>query len=62
MPIPLTGAQYEIVAGDYAAVVTGLGAGLRTLHHRGAPLLAGYEPDQLPPALGSAARALAEPR
>jgi aldose 1-epimerase len=50
MPIPLTGAQYEILAGDYAAVVTGLGAGLRSLHHRGAPLLAGYEPDQLPPA------------
>jgi aldose 1-epimerase len=50
MPIPLTGAQYEIVAGDYAAVVTGLGAGLRLLHHGGAPLLAGYEPDQLPPA------------
>jgi aldose 1-epimerase len=50
MPIPLTGAQYEISAGDYTAVVTGLGAGLRALRHRGKPLLAGYEPDEMPPA------------
>jgi aldose 1-epimerase len=50
MPIPLTGAQYEIVAGDYAAVVTGLGGGLRALHHRGTPLLAEYGPDEMPPA------------
>jgi aldose 1-epimerase len=50
MPTPLTGAQYEISAGDYTAVVTELGAGLRALHHRGAPLLAGYEPDEMPPA------------
>lgn len=49
MPIPLTGAQYEIAAGDYAAVVTELGAGLRGLQHRGKPLLAGYEVSQLPP-------------
>jgi aldose 1-epimerase len=50
MPVPLTGAQYEISAGNYAAVVTELGAGLRALRHRGAPLLAGYQPDQVPPA------------
>jgi aldose 1-epimerase len=50
MPVPLTGSQYEISAGDYAAVVTELGAGLRALRHRGASLLAGYEPDQVPPA------------
>jgi aldose 1-epimerase len=49
MPTALTGTQYEISAGDYTAVVTELGAGLRALHHRGAPLLAGYEPNQLPP-------------
>jgi len=47
--IPLTGAQFEIMAGDYQAVVTELGAGLRTLRHRGQPVIAGYEPDELPP-------------
>jgi aldose 1-epimerase len=47
--IPLTGAQYAIAAGDYEAAVTGLGAGLRQLTHRGKPVIAGYEPDQVPP-------------
>jgi aldose 1-epimerase len=50
MPTPLTGAQYEISAGEYTAVVTELGAGLRELRHRGRPLLAGYQADELPPA------------
>ena len=50
MPIPLTGEQYEISAGDYTAVVTQLGAGLRELRHRGRPLLAGYQATELPPA------------
>ena len=46
---PLTGAQYEFASGDYLAVVTELGAGLRELSHRGRPLIAGYQPDELPP-------------
>jgi len=50
MPTPVTGAQYEISAGDYTAVVTELGAGLRGLRYRGRPLLAGYEADEMPPA------------
>jgi aldose 1-epimerase len=50
MPIPLTGEQYEISAGDYTAVVTQLGAGLRELRHAGRPLLAGYQATELPPA------------
>ena len=54
MPIPLTGTQYEITAGDYFAVVTELGAGLRELHHNGEPLLAGYDADGLPPAAAGA--------
>jgi aldose 1-epimerase len=49
-PLPLTGTQHEISAGDYAATVTELGAGLRELRHRGRALLAGYEVGQLPPA------------
>ena len=48
--IPLTGAQYEISAGDYRATVTELGAGLRQLSYRGQPVISEYEPDELPPA------------
>ncbi len=50
MIVPLTGQQYEIEAGPYHAVVTELGAGLRELAFRGQPVIAGYEPDELPPA------------
>ena len=49
-PIPLTGTQYEISAGEYHATVTELGAGLRRLSYRGRPLIVGYDPDELPPA------------
>lgn len=49
MTIPLTGAQYEIEAGDYRATVTELGGGLRALSHGSTPLVTGYEPDELPP-------------
>lgn len=48
--IPLTGAQHAIAAGDYEATVTELGAGLRSLTHRGRPMITGFEPDELPPA------------
>jgi aldose 1-epimerase len=47
--VALTGAQYEISAGDYRAAVTELGAGLRQLSHRGEPVITGYPPDVLPP-------------
>ena len=47
--IPVTGAQYRIGAGPYSAVITELGAGLRELTHRGANVIAGYQPDELPP-------------
>ena len=50
MTIPLTGLQYEIEADDYRATVTELGAGLRELAFGGQPVVAGYEPDELPPA------------
>jgi aldose 1-epimerase len=48
--VPLTGQQYEIEAGPYRATVTELGAGLRELVFRGQPVIARYEPDELPPA------------
>src|SRR5512142_687091 len=47
--VPVTGAQYEISAGDYRAVVTGLGAGLRECTAGGIPIVPGYQPDELPP-------------
>ena len=48
-PAALTGAQYEIAEGDYLAVVTELGAGLRALRHRDRPLITDYNADELPP-------------
>jgi aldose 1-epimerase len=49
VPRPLTGGQHYIRAGDYQASVTELGAGLRELTYRGRQLIAGYQPDELPP-------------
>jgi len=49
-PVALTGAQYEIGAGDYAATATELGAGLRSLSYRGRPVITGYDADEVPPA------------
>jgi aldose 1-epimerase len=48
--LPLTGAQYDISAGEYAATVTELGAGLRRLSCRGQQLVASYGADEMPPA------------
>jgi aldose 1-epimerase len=48
--LPLTGAQYDIQAGDYRATVTQLGAGLRALSRRGQPLIRTYDADELPSA------------
>ena len=56
-PVLVTGEQYELTAGDYHAVVTGLGAGLRELSYAGQPVVYGYEPDELPP--GAAGQLLA---
>jgi len=47
--VPLSGAQYDIAAGDYQATVTELGAGLRRLQHRGRPVITEYPADVLPP-------------
>jgi len=38
-PVPLTGAQFDLSAGDYRATVTELGAGLRRLSHAGQPVI-----------------------
>jgi aldose 1-epimerase len=48
--LPLTGAQYDISAGEYEATITELGAGLRRLSRRGLQLITSYSPDEMPPA------------
>lgn len=45
----LTGEQYEIQAGDYAATVTALGATLRALTHGNRDLVTTFDADELPP-------------
>lgn len=45
----LSGRQYPIAAGDHAAVITEVGAGLRTYTHRGADVTCAYDEDTLPP-------------
>jgi aldose 1-epimerase len=47
---PMTGAQYEITAGEYRAAVTEVGGGLRQLSYQGRPMITGYQSDELPPA------------
>jgi aldose 1-epimerase len=49
MTTPLTGEQYEIQAGDYAATVTALGATLRALTHGNRDLVTTFDADELPP-------------
>jgi aldose 1-epimerase len=48
--IPLTGTQFPISAGDYSATITELGAGLREFRFRDHPVIAEYDPDEVPPA------------
>jgi aldose 1-epimerase len=43
-----TGRQSEIVFGDYAAIVTEVGAHLRSLTYRGRPLVAAFEEHKVP--------------
>ena len=44
----VTGSQFPIAAGDYTAVVTELGAGLRLLAHHGDDVLTSYSPTNCP--------------
>jgi aldose 1-epimerase len=48
--VPLTGAQFDIAAGEYQAIVTELGAGLRSLTLGGQPVTSRYDADEVPPA------------
>jgi aldose 1-epimerase len=46
-PIALSGEQFALEAGDYRAVVVGVGGGVRTLEYRGRALLDGYGSHEL---------------
>lgn len=48
MEILPTGAQYEIAAGPYRAVVTEVGATLRTLTLEGRDLVHGFDAHEVP--------------
>jgi aldose 1-epimerase len=48
-PLSPTGPQQVIEYGDYRAVLTVVGAGLRGLSHRGRPLIVKYRSEQMPP-------------
>jgi aldose 1-epimerase len=48
-PLSPTGPQQVIEYGDYRAVLTVVGAGLRGLSHRGRPLVVKYRSEQMPP-------------
>ncbi len=49
MPLPPTGAQFEIAAGDVAATVTEVGAGLRAFSAAGLPYVEPFPVDARPP-------------
>ena len=49
-----TGEQIQIASAGYAATVTEVGATLRTLSHRGRPLIAGFAPDEPMPEFNGA--------
>lgn len=50
MSQPITGDQYELVAGPYRALVTESGAGLRELRHADRPLILAHAADEPAPA------------
>lgn len=52
--MPLSGAGYDLIAGEYAASVAGVGASLRVLRHRGRDLVAPWEASGIRPAMSGA--------
>lgn len=53
-PLPLSGRQLALRAGDYAATVTGLGAALRQVTFRGQDLVGCFDEDDLLPGMRGA--------
>jgi aldose 1-epimerase len=50
MTTPLSGTHFGLTAGDYHATIASVGASLRTLEHRGRPLIVPFDADEVRPA------------
>ncbi|WP_223694020.1 aldose 1-epimerase family protein [Leifsonia poae] len=50
MTTPISGTHFGLTAGDYHATIASLGASLRTLEHRGRPLVVPFDADEVRPA------------
>ena len=50
MTTPISGTHYGLTAGDYHATIASVGASLRTLEHRGRPLVVPFDADEVRPA------------
>ncbi len=50
MTTPISGTHYGLTAGDYHATIASVGASLRTLEHKGRPLVVPFDADEVRPA------------
>ncbi|MDN4614160.1 aldose 1-epimerase family protein [Leifsonia sp. F6_8S_P_1B] len=50
MSTPISGTHFGLTAGDYHATIASVGASLRTLEHRGRPLVVPFDADEVRPA------------
>jgi aldose 1-epimerase len=50
MTTPISGTHYGLTAGDYHATIASVGASLRTLEHKGRPLVVAFDADEVRPA------------
>ncbi|MFF1635555.1 aldose 1-epimerase family protein [Leifsonia sp. NPDC058248] len=54
MSTPISGTHYGLTAGDYHATIATVGATLRTLEHKGRPLVVPFDADEVRPAFRGA--------
>jgi len=54
MTTPISGTHFGLSAGDYHATIASVGASLRTLEHKGRPLVVPFEADEVRPAFRGA--------
>lgn len=54
MSTPISGTHIGLVAGDYRATIASVGASVRTLEHRGRPLVVPFSADEVRPAFRGA--------
>lgn len=50
MSTPISGTHFGLTSGDYHATIASVGASLRTLEHRGRPLIVPFDADEVRPA------------